>query len=113
MCPTGVGLFSLTFLGDLGQFLDLGNLRLAFLGVEMLGPHTPIVLVHRIPRVFRYTIIVLNSIGNQEKHPMTERSAHQCQIERASATHLASKEASSQNRPYGGTMRVVFIKRTV
>lgn len=60
--------YSLTLLGDLGQFFDLGNLPLAFLGVEMLGPRTPIVLVHCIPGVFRDTIVILNPTGNRKKN---------------------------------------------
>jgi len=101
----------LTFLSDLGQLLDLGDFLLAFLGEEMLRPHAPIVLVYREPRVFRDTVIILHTIGDRRK--IIAISTLQPNLGRIPPTHLAGKEPASQNRPRGGTIRVVFVKGAV
>lgn len=115
MCPRSVCPFSLTLLGNLGQLLDLGHLPLTFLGLKMVGPRTPLVLVRRIPRPLRDTIVVLDPIGDEKNVP---GQSHQCikvklrkciSVEKA---HLASEETSAQNRPYGSTVRIVFVKGT-
>lgn len=65
MCPKDARKTPLTLLSDLGQFLDLCNLLLAFLGEEVLRPHTPFVFMQCVSRILRDPVVILRPIDDR------------------------------------------------
>jgi hypothetical protein len=81
----------------------------------MLLPAAKIAPVHCVPRVFRDPVVILSPIDDRRDRRNTspDRAVSTSESTRSfTQTHFAGKEAPSQNRPRGGAVRVVFVKRT-